>query len=219
MPAQLSCSIVRYPYAWLGATWLGLVLIGSVATVALLRIDPTNPEPSIAASPVDHALSTASPDDGQMFSSPEGLSQEDLRSAQGKAAVPELAPIPSKRGSSLPLFALGTVAFSCAIGCLLLSYRFGAQVPKTHSRLPTQSQRLPRSASAAPALPKGAIPKGAAQPREATQAELRSSKAEASDETSVAIVSSDESHPLDWDEPSLADNLDIRQRHPLSHWL
>lgn len=35
----------------------------------------------------------------------------------------------------------------------------------------------------------------------------------------VTIVSDDQSHPLDWDEPSLADSLDLRQRRPLSYWL
>jgi len=217
IPAQVSRSIVRYPYAWLGATWLGLVLIGSVATVVLLRIDPTNPEPAIAVSPVDPALSPILSDESHLFPAQAGFSQEDLRAAQDEAFVSEPAPIASnsiqrQRGSSLPLFALGTVAFSCAIGCLLLSYRFSAQAPKVQTRLLTRSQRLPRSTSPS-------LPQVAAKRAEAAETELRSSHAEASAGISVAIVSPNESHPLDWDEPSLADNLDIRQRHPLSRWL
>jgi hypothetical protein len=38
-------------------------------------------------------------------------------------------------------------------------------------------------------------------------------------ETSVTVVPADRDHPLDWDEPSLADSLDLRQRRPLSYWL
>lgn len=33
------------------------------------------------------------------------------------------------------------------------------------------------------------------------------------------VLPADQSHPLDWDEPSLADSLDLRQRRPLSDWL
>lgn len=36
---------------------------------------------------------------------------------------------------------------------------------------------------------------------------------------SVTVVPKQQNHPLDWDEPSLADSLDMRQRRPLSHWL
>lgn len=38
-------------------------------------------------------------------------------------------------------------------------------------------------------------------------------------EVAVSVVPTDQSHPLDWDEPSLADSLDLRQRRPLSYWL
>jgi hypothetical protein len=37
--------------------------------------------------------------------------------------------------------------------------------------------------------------------------------------TSVTVVPSDQSHPLDWDEGSLVNAMDIRKRHPLSSWL
>lgn len=232
MPAQVSCSIVRHPYAWLGATWLGLVLIGSIATVVLLRIDPTNPEPLIAVSPVEHSVSTVLPDEDQLLPSQENLSQDDLsqtdllsptdlNAGQTDPSLPEPHSIQKARGSSLPLFALGTVAFSCAIGCLLLSYRFGSHVPKAQSRLPARSQRIPRPAppSFPKVSPKVTAPKVVAKHGEATKTESHSSSAEASAGGTIAIVSPDESHPLDWDEPSLADKLDIRQRHPLSHWL
>ena len=35
----------------------------------------------------------------------------------------------------------------------------------------------------------------------------------------VTVVPSDQSHPLDWDEGSLVNAMDIRKRHPLSSWL
>ncbi len=35
----------------------------------------------------------------------------------------------------------------------------------------------------------------------------------------VTVLPANQSHPLDWNEPSLADSLDLRQRRPLSYWL
>jgi hypothetical protein len=35
----------------------------------------------------------------------------------------------------------------------------------------------------------------------------------------VTVVPSDQSHPLDWDDGSLVNAMDIRKRHPLSSWL
>jgi hypothetical protein len=42
---------------------------------------------------------------------------------------------------------------------------------------------------------------------------------ESAESTSAVVVPTEQDHPLDWDEPSLADSLDLRQRRPLSHWL
>jgi hypothetical protein len=33
------------------------------------------------------------------------------------------------------------------------------------------------------------------------------------------VIPVEQTHPLDWDEPSLADSLDLRQRRSLSDWL
>lgn len=38
-------------------------------------------------------------------------------------------------------------------------------------------------------------------------------------EAIVTLVPSDQSHPLDWDEDSLVNAMDIRKRHPLSSWI
>jgi hypothetical protein len=35
----------------------------------------------------------------------------------------------------------------------------------------------------------------------------------------VTVLPDGQSYPLDWNEPSLADSLDLRQRRPLSYWL
>lgn len=44
-------------------------------------------------------------------------------------------------------------------------------------------------------------------------------ESEPATEVTVTVMPNGEIHPLDWDEPSLADNLDLRQQRPLSYWL
>lgn len=216
-PIRLSLSVIRYPYLWLGVTWAMLVLVGSVAAVTLLRIEPgriepAELEPAIVAAPPEQIVSAQSQDEGQ--NNPSQAHQAELPNQ----------PSVSRRDqkSGLPLFALGTVAFSCAIGCLLLSYRLTSHQPKPQSKLPAHPQRLPRPP--APTLTQGTreqgtIRQGTSRTVESTVKKVRSNSSDAPTGATVAIVSPDESHPLDWDEPSLADHLDIRQRRPLSHWL
>lgn len=205
--AQLSRSIVRYPSRWLGATWLVLVGVGGIAGVMMLKIDPIESEVSIAPSstlPTSFLQNAATP-------SPEPP-QTERQSEPVTSLTPDRSHLtPGKSKESLPLFALGTVALSCAIGCLLLSYRFSSRSPKTQARLPLRPTRLPRPSAAAQR-------QRAVSVVEATPSEARSTHVDASAVT-VAVISSHESHPLDWNEPSLADHLDIRQQRPLSRWL
>jgi hypothetical protein len=35
----------------------------------------------------------------------------------------------------------------------------------------------------------------------------------------VTVVPAEQSHPLDWDENSLVNAMDLRKRRPLSSWL
>lgn len=101
-------------------------------------------------------------------------------------------------------------------------------MPPAVSSLPIPS--LPVSPS--PAIP--AIPILPAPPAQTQLAELTvepvvtvepvalgpaEPPADAVPEVTVTVMPSDHSHPLDWDEPSLADSLDLRQRRPLSYWL
>jgi hypothetical protein len=90
---------------------------------------------------------------------------------------------------ALPLLSFGAIAASCALGCLLLS--------KTARPAPYPVQyKEPQPQPAEPELSDAA-----------TQS------------PPVTVIPKQQNHPLDWDEPSLADSLDLRQRRPLSHWL
>jgi uncharacterized membrane protein YdfJ with MMPL/SSD domain len=97
-------------------------------------------------------------------------------------------------GQSMPLISFGAIAVSCTLGCLLLSQVVRpAPRPAAKRLYQSRSTALGRSAS--------------------------DSKDGAPADSAVTVVPTEQNHPLDWDEPSLADSLDLRQRRPLSHWL
>jgi hypothetical protein len=108
--------------------------------------------------------------------------------------VPTQQPIAEHREQeqTLPLLSFGAIALSCTLGCLILSQTLRS----TGYQSVQQKNSQVRSAS----LPQSAEPH--------TQ-----------ESVSVTVVPKQQNHPLDWDEPSLADSLDLRQRRPLSHWL
>lgn len=110
---------------------------------------------------------------------------------------------------TLPWLSFGAIALSCTLGCLFLSQTFRSpgyqpvqrKPSRATSLIPPQSAELNNQASA---------PADRSQPDGSSSAPLI---------TSVTVVPKQQNHPLDWDEPSLADSLDMRQRRPLSHWL
>jgi hypothetical protein len=126
--------------------------------------------------------------------------------AEAKMPAPTEEPSPSEmvlaqdsvraiEGSSdpaLPLVSFGAIAASCALGCLLLS-RTARPAP-----YPVQYKEPTPTALPQPVEPESS---DTAQP------------------SAVTVLPKQQNHPLDWDEPSLADSLDLRQRRPLSHWL
>lgn len=105
-----------------------------------------------------------------------------------------------ENSEDLPLTSLLAVAISCAAGSFILFHRPAQRKPDR--RLHLSSRHRTPSAS----LPVATEP-------------LSIQSAETPIPVRATLVPEEESHPLDWDEPSLADNLDLRQQRPLSHWL
>lgn len=168
---------------------------------------------------------------------------------QGTSTAPalRLSQQPTASESPSPVLALWMLALSCATGCLLLFQwakprrartpilvnNRGAQStapcsqpvtqpsPELHSlpeasvstSMPAKAQSTVSSTvSSTPPVPISFTiqpPPRQDSPEPATPAQ----------EVAVTIVPPEHSHPLDWNEPSLADSLDLRQRRPLSYWL
>ena len=118
--------------------------------------------------------------------------------------APRLPEQKSPGQSSLPLISLVAIAMSCALGCGLI-----LQCLKPRR----QPERSSSSVFSKPGSLKSRAGRTAsARVRQGTQTQTTS-------EPAISVVPSDISQPLDWDEPSLADSVDLRQQRPLSHWL
>ncbi|HEY9657979.1 MAG TPA: hypothetical protein V6C65_05905, partial [Allocoleopsis sp.] len=107
-----------------------------------------------------------------------------------------------ENSDDLPLTSLVAVAISCAAGSFILCHRPTQRKSDRRLHLSSRHRTPPASPSVA---------------TEPLVNPIQS--AETSIPVRATLVSEEESHPLDWDEPSLADNLDLRQQRPLSHWL
>jgi hypothetical protein len=108
---------------------------------------------------------------------------------------------------SLPLWSFGAIAFSCAVASLMVSQRLRQ----------TPSPQKPKRGSISPRI---VAQHGASAQSRSTKPALNHSSAFQTQpkEPDVNVVPTEESHPLDWGEENLAENLDIRYRRPLSFW-
>ncbi|MBD3885086.1 hypothetical protein IFO70_25475 [Phormidium tenue FACHB-886] len=120
--------------------------------------------------------------------------------ASPPVASPFPAPTAKQSGTALSLLSLLGIALTCATGCVVLLRYLNPRRPakRSQSLTSTRSTAIRNKSKAT----------GSEAPRPA-----QSFTAEAS------VVPPEASHPLDWDEPSLADHLDLRQKQPLSRWL
>lgn len=112
--------------------------------------------------------------------------------------------------STFPWLPFGAIALIGTLGCLFLSQtlRSTGYQPIQRKTSRTKAAILPQSTETdSQDSPASLKP----QPDGLSNAPLLG--------RSVTVVPKQQNHPLDWDEPSLADSLDMRQRRPLSHWL
>jgi hypothetical protein len=157
---------------------------------------------------------------------------------------PQLLQKPAKRPSTASLqSAVGAIVLSCAAGCFLLSQWLKPKPARRKVLFESQSSsqrnqrlnRLNQQVQAAnttvtlaaplvlpevPELPN--LPQLPAAPSisfDLKPAEPQATETLPPEMAEVTILPIEQSHPLDWDEPSLADSLDLRQRRPLSYWL
>lgn len=233
------------PLIWL-AVWAILVGTATAAVMSLVDPDasirPWNSAQSVMelSSRSSNSISSASPSIA--------LGQPNQTLIQQNPASYDRQTKPNIKATS-PLSAVAAILLSCAAGCFFLSQWLKPQslsrstktiqppdlkplrqprhsceslsstlkrsAPEPQQDLPQQN--LPHQNSPQPAQPSQPCNLQAFNLNQSLAAE--SPPVETISEASVSVVSPAEDHPLDWNEPSLADSLDLRQRRPLSDWL
>lgn len=238
--------IQRHPWLiWLVAL---SILVGSAAAAITTILDPDASilySPGIAVVSPPPISPPAEANRLEKLPTPTPTPAFPVNSAHADAdAATSLKPLrqrsnqPSDPSSTAsPRSAVGAIVLSCAAGCFLLSQwlkprptrrrvllesqpssnklkqiqHFSEQVqagnPSAEDVMPVAAPTLPQLCAAPPVSfePNSVL----SEPPEALPAET----------VEVTVLPIEQSHPLDWDEPSLADSLDLRQRRPLSYWL
>lgn len=193
---------LKHPLLLVGFAWSTALLIAGIAAVSIVHIEPIDQNSAnsdateqLQSKPADEAL--------QPFnSSPTVPSQ-----ASSVQPSSRRLRVSAREEANLPFLTLGLVALSCAATSFFLSYRSRPKQVGSRSHLSSKYRRLPRHISSTKNTSKG---KSASSPQ-------RNSNLGQS--TPVTVIPSEQDHPLDWQEPSVADHLDLRQRRPLSYWL
>lgn len=201
---QILVSLICRPMSLVLLVWLLSVITAGVATFYMLTVDPSyEPTP-------EQSLTPPIPREADSLSQGQEPSSLDIqRSNHSRAKA-------TARKQTSPLFSLGIAVFSCVMGSLLISRCFRSRsTANEQTRLPSIPQRLPRNSSTF-REPTAQEPNNLAVSPEIQRSESNSEQAV---DRPVIVVSDQEHHPLDWDEPSLADHLDLRQKRPLSYWL
>ena len=108
------------------------------------------------------------------------------------------------QGEGLPLLSLMAIALTCATGCIVLLRCLQPRRPaKQLQPLTARSTAAGKSRRISPEVSRFQSAPSAGSPKP----------------VEASLVPQEVNQPLDWDEPSLADSLDLRQRQPLSRWL
>jgi len=209
------------PLVLWGGVWVTLLVVGAVAAKGLLSAGPVEEKPESELMAQD-AAEPAMPD----TSSTPAQIQQTPSTLPTFTRVPELLPEPSpkppkvaQKPAGVPLWLYGAIAFGCTAGSVLISLGFKRATPprkpakrgKTKPQpVPTAKVRKPQQRSA----PKRRPVSPTARERSPIPAEPAFIV-----EPMVTVLPPEESHPLDWDEATLADMMDLRKRQSLASLL
>jgi hypothetical protein len=201
--------IRRHPIASILSLWVILVGLGMLSTHALVTLDVADGPANVPANGSDNMPADV-PANGPVPAAATPKLASDIPDPASDR-LPDLRVVQPQQESS-SLLSTGVIAVSCALGCLVLS-----QLTRPYPQRTTPERS--RSRSAALSLERHAAElQSGSESSDSNERYEAESHQEAVD-VKATLVPHDQQNPLDWDEPSLADSLDLRQRRPLSHWL
>ena len=194
--------VYKRPVAILGGLWVLLLLAAAMAGRGLISpgtVDWEQPE-FISPGLVGQVQPEPTLDATKV--------QEYPRAVSALTRVPE-----APKSEEMPLWLFGAIALSCAAGSMLISLRLRRQArprklikrAKPAATVPKKRQRPPQKHRQVP-------------PVERQQPSVPARSAFLADPL-VTVVPSEESHPLDRSDDSLADMMDMRKRKSLGSLL
>lgn len=195
-PQVLQQLVNRYPFVFWGTVWGFLVLIGTVAAVGLInpgQIEPDKSVPKPVVSTVLESTAKKTPQSNSGIVSP----TEDSLPKEG-----------------LPLSLFWGLAFGCATGSLLVTHAFRQSTQRRQVIKPSKSTRHKKRRRS---VNRRRVPQNL-QPVVQTQAiqTQDSPQTLVHEETEVTVVPDQQKSPLDNEEQSLAEMLDLRKRESLA---
>ena len=186
-----------YPFVFWGTVWGVLVLIGTVATLGLLnpgRMESDKSVPKPLVSTILESTANKTPQSNSPIISP----TEDSSPKEG-----------------LPLSLFWGLAFGCAAGSLLITHAF-RQSTQHHQLIKpsklTRHKKRRRSVNRRRVSPNSPV----IQTQTTIQTLDSSQPLTPNRETEVTVVPDQEINPLDQQEQSLAEILDLRKRESLA---
>lgn len=213
---------------------LWVVSLASAVLATRSLLDPTASSNPVASSP---AAQPTIAETVPLLPAPlaaDPASEQTAPSALPGAALDDRYFYQSPETGHLPLVALGSIAVSCAMGCILVSralyprrspprlqYRSGkpASGQSTAAKLQAQTNQQSQEPPATKRFPAATAPQSSPSPAQSIQpariVHQPADESKAATPASVTVLPADQTVPLDWEEPSLADSLDLRQRHSL----
>ncbi len=196
--------LYSHPLAFWGGLWAVMVLVGSIAAVGLLNPGPIEQE---ASQPTPTLLTIQ-----ESVAKPEP--------SKKPKPSPKKAPKSSVQEDKqdLPLSLFGVVALGCAAGSLFVTQALRQSTqsyPSSKRTKPAATVRKKRRRPAKKSRPASRMP----QPDVSQFSwQTQNNQPPMTDEqfTQVTVLPPEESNPLDWDQESLADMMDLRKRQSLS---
>ena len=226
LPQALPQLFQKYPWAFGGTIWAGILVVGSVAGFGMIYPGPveqkgSQPQPTITTI---QQFTTGSK------SQPKAVIQPPVAIAPPVAMEPlpiikpqpAIATIPeSTPGEGFPLSVFAGLAIGCGVGSFVVSQLVKkATQPYQSVTVRKKTQNISKKHRPVPRKPQVAYSKPIVQPPHNqsphNQPPYNQSPIIEKQQTKVTVVSASENHPLDGKEETLAEMLDLRKRKSLS---
>lgn len=215
LPKVLPQLIQKYPWAFWGTIWTGIIVVGSVAGFGMIYAGPveqeaSGPKPTITT--IQQFTTGSKPQPKSVILPPVAIQPPPVINPQ-----PAIATIPaSTSGEGFPLSVFAGLAIGCGVGSFVVSQLVKkATQPYPSATIRKKTQNRSKKHRPLPRKPQVARSQPIVQPPR-NQPPYNQPPIIEKQETQVTVMSDAENHPLDRKEETLAEMLDLRKRKSLS---